>query len=585
MGECSQRWLGVCAGLLLASACGKSSDSDSRNRGKGGDVSTGGSSTGGAGDVGGDAGATGGGEGGAGPEECTGDAVGIPTRIVRLGFTQIENAVAELIGEQAASTILAELQLPSAAQRNFPPLIDEPVINQSVWNTGDLIGQAVGRYVLENFEEVTDCGATPTDACGESFVTTFAEKAARRPLADEERDNFLTVYSECKTAGGTVQEAVQHGVYAAIESPLFLYRFELGEPDASEPEVALSPYEMADMLSFFVTDGPPDAELLATAADGSINDSEVIREQTMRLLATPAARENLDTAMLSLFGFPRIPSIVIDPAFNPNFPERVRPALTREGELFMDHVLFGNGPLSELLTSRVSFANDELATFYGIDGFPNGETVGADGFAMVTLPEERSGLFTMPGFVFQHSRPGLPSSIVERGISVRTLFACESYIFEEERPDIGQSPDATERERALERMEHPYCDECHALMDPFGISLEEFDDVGRHRTVDERGRPVDPSTRMPPDFGGAAVANAREMAAELATSEVLAACIAKNLVWFALSDHQANAPLDRHACAVRDIERAYLEAGDPSFVALVGEVASSPTLTRRMALP
>jgi hypothetical protein len=572
---------------LLASACGKSSDSDSRNRGRGngGDVGTGGSSTGGAGDVGGDAGATGGGEGGAGSEECTGDAVGIPTRIVRLGFTQVENAVAELIGEQAASTIAAELQLPSAAQRYFPPLIDEPVITQSVWSTGDLIGQAVGRYVLENFEEVTDCGATPTDACGESFVTTFAEKAARRPLTDEERDNFLTVYSECKSFGGTVQEAVQHGVYAAIESPLFLYRFELGEPGASEPEVALSPYEMANMLSFFVTDGPPDAELLATAADGSINDADVIREQTLRLLATPAARENLDTAMLSLFGFPRIPSFVIDPTTTPGFMESVRPALMREGELFMDHVLFGDVSVFELLTSRVSFANAELAAFYGIDGFPNGEAVDADGFAMVTLPEPRSGLFTMPGFLFQNSRPGLPSSIVSRGITVRTLLACESYIFEEERPDIDIPPDATERERARIRTEHPECDECHAFMDPFGISLEEFDSVGRHRTVDERGRPVDPSTRMPPDFGGAPVANAREMAAELATSEVLAACIAKNLVWFALSDHQANAPLDRHACAVRDIERSFREGGDPSFRALVNEVASSPTLTRRIALP
>jgi hypothetical protein len=439
--------------------------------------------------------------------------------------------------------------------------------------------------VLENFEAVTDCGATPTDACGESFVEAFAEKAARRPLTNEERENFLTVYAESKAAGGTVQDAVQHGVYAAIESPLFLYRFELGDTDASEPEVTLSPYEMASMLSFFVSGGPPDAELLTAAEDGSITDSEIIREQTLRLLATPAARENLDTGMLSLFGFSIIPSVVVDPAVSPGFTESLRAAMTREGELFVDHALFGDGPLFELLTSRVSFANDELATFYGIDGFPNGAAVDADGFALVTLPETRSGLFTMPGFLLPRSNPGLPPRIVQRGLAVRTLLACESALFEEARPDVPTPPNATERERALIRMDHPDCKDCHELIDPFGISLEEFDNVGRHRTVDLGGRPVDPSTRMPPNFGGGPVANAREMAAELATSEVLGACIAKHLVAFALADGQANAPLDRHACAVRDIERAFREAGDPTFTGLVREVASSPTLTRRIIEP
>jgi hypothetical protein len=533
------------------------------------------------GNAGGDAG-----EGGADPEACEGEVVSLPTRIVRVSFSQIEHAVAELVGEDASRSIAAELELPSATIRNFPPIAHDYLIGQSNWPKLDDIGQAVGRYVLENFEAVTDCGATPTDACGESFVAAFAEKAARRPLTDEERENFLTVYGECKAFGGTVQEAVQHGVYAAIESPLFLYRFELGERNATEPEVSLTPYELASMLSFFVTDGPPDGELLDTASDGSLVDADVVRSQTLRLLETPAARENLAAAMLSLFRFWNVPTMIIDPAITPGFADSVRPAMVHEGELFMDHVLFGDGPLSELLLSRVSFANDELATFYGIDGFPNGAAVDSDGFALVTLPEQRSGLFTMPGFLFAMSRPDLAPSIVDRGNFVRALIACESVVLEDITADIVAPPGATEREKALTRMEHPDCRECHELMDPFGISLEEFDNVGRHRTLDMNGYPVDPSTRMPPDFGGTPVENAREMAAELAGSEVLAACMAKHLVQWVLADGQVEAaPRDRHACAVRDIERSFREAGDPSFRALVREVASSPTLTRRLNLP
>ncbi|HEX6767509.1 MAG TPA: DUF1595 domain-containing protein, partial [Polyangiaceae bacterium] len=262
--------------LALFGACSGKSKSDSGSHGKGrggsaGDVGTtggsGGSGKGGGGSSG--DGAVGGmGEGGEGAESCAGPAVGVPTRIVRLSFTQVQYAVADLVNLSAASVIATDLDLPTYESRSFPPLLDEGIISDANFDIGDRIGQAVGRYVVDNFASVTDCGATPTDTCGRRFVDAFAEKAARRPLTDEERENFRTVYDECKSFGGTVEEAVQHGVYAVIDSPLFLYRFELGDPDASGSEVTLAPYEMASLLSFFITDGPPDALLLAAAEDG-----------------------------------------------------------------------------------------------------------------------------------------------------------------------------------------------------------------------------------------------------------------------------------------------------------------------------
>src|SRR5262245_11276698 len=417
MGAWSVRWLALGAALAVAGACSgksKSSGHGGKNEsGRGGDESTGGSSTSGSGGEG----AGGAGEGGADPEACEGESITIPTRIVRLSFSQIENAVAELVGEQPARAIATEVALPPLADRYFPPLVLDPAFTDTEFYVEDRIGQAVGRYVLENFEEATDCGATPTDACGEEFVLSFAEKAARRPLTDEERENFVTVYTECKSFGGTVQEAVQHGVYAAIDSPLFTYRFELGEPEPSEPSVLLAPYEMASLLSFFVTDGPPDAELLATAADGSIAELEVVQEQTLRLLETPAARENLDAAMLSYFGFQGIQSVVID---DPVVTTSLKETMAGEAERFVDGVLFGDAPLPDLLLARSSFANRELAAIYGIDGFPNGEPLDADGFAAISLPDSRAGLLTMPGRLMAHSRPeATRPSIIERGRLVK----------------------------------------------------------------------------------------------------------------------------------------------------------------------
>jgi hypothetical protein len=589
MGVCSARWLAVGACLVGLSACGKSSSSGSGDRRGGNGGSAGDTSTGGSSGTAGSDGGTGAsaGEGGGGTEECVGETVAVPTRVVRLSFSQIERSLVDLVGAAAASQIAEELDLPPPAARAFPPLSggsEGPVINDAVWAIGDAVGQAVGRHVFDNFEVLTDCGMTPTDECGESFVETFAERAARRPLSDVERENFLTVYAECKATGGTVQEAVQHGVYATIESPLFLYRFELGDPDTSDAEVALAPYEMASLLSFFLTDGPPDAELLAAAADGSITDPNVIDSQALRLLATPVARENLRTALLAYFGYSSLPGIVIDPQSVPDFDftSGLQNALLHEGEIFFDDVLFGEGPVFDLLTSRSSTVNESLAAIYGISGFPNGASVDADGFARVELPETRAGLLTMPGFIAAFSAPG-PFSAVRRGQVLSALLACET-ISAEDHPNFTL-PDGTERERAELRGADPACNDCHTKFDPFGVALESFDVIGRERTEDAQGRPIDPSVTLHEDVGGGSVRNAAEMAAELARPDVFAACLAKNLVVLALADVAPGTPETRNACAVRDIERAFVESRDASFTSLVRQVAGSPLLRTRVVRP
>ena len=103
-------------------------------------------------------------------------------------------------------------------------------------------------------------------------MTSFAQKAFRRPLSADEQARFLKVYTDTKTAGGSINEAVQYSVYAALQSPLFLYRTEFG--GNSTVEGPLAPYEMASQLSLFLSDGPPISRFSTLPAEQAPTRSE-----------------------------------------------------------------------------------------------------------------------------------------------------------------------------------------------------------------------------------------------------------------------------------------------------------------------
>jgi hypothetical protein len=49
------------------------------------------------------------------------------------------------------------------------------------------------------------------------------------------------------------------------------------------------------------------------------------------------------------------------------------------------------------------------------------------------------------------------------------------------------------RDRLNEHRKNSTCASCHALIDPLGFALENFDAIGGWRTIDESGTPVDAS--------------------------------------------------------------------------------------------
>jgi hypothetical protein len=547
---------------------------------------TGGSSTGaggattGAGGTGtGGAGGTGtggaGGAGGTGPTACTGTDIAASKRFIRLTFNQIVNSIGALLGNPLATAVATDNNLLAGTERAFPPLNhrnEGTAITDAVWTKSDAIATQVGKYVFDNFATVTAC-ASVTDACAQQFIATFAEKAYRRPLLAADTMALTQVYTEVKAAGGSIQEAVQFSVAAIMQSPQFLYRTEFG----TDWKVAgpLTPYEMASQLSYFITDAPPDPPLLDAARQNRLATAADIDAQAIRLLALPAAKQNLQQAIFAYFGA----GLVFDAAGVPGLTEGVKASMYQEATLFINNTLWGS-KVTDLVTARRTWINTELAFIYNVPA-PPGATL--DNFVALDLPDTRAGILTSPGFLVARSRPDHPS-IIARGLLVNATILCG--INPSFNPDLQAAIDAlkgtqngwTERQKTEYRMANQPCMGCHKGFDPYGLALGNYDLLARYQTADEQGRLIDSSTVLPDNAGGAMVKNATDMAAQISSNGAFAACFAKNMLVYGLSEPSG---LSTDSCATRTVINAFKASTDQSFPALVRAVAGSLPISNR----
>jgi hypothetical protein len=274
-------------------------------------------------------------------------------------------------------------------------------------------------------------------------------------------------------------------------------------------------------------------------------------------------------------------SVVIDPSKVPatDFNGGVAASMYHETELFIKDVLWNGGKVSDLVTSRKSFIDKNVANIYGIPAPTTG--LDADGFGLVELPANRAGLLTMPALLTARSRPD-HASVVGRGLLVNDAILCQQNpAFPE---DLGAQIEAvnssqatlSEREKADYRSSNNPCMGCHAAFDPYGIALENYDLIGKFRTTDDEGRAIDASVTLPATVGGGTAADAVAVGQALATSGAFSSCVATKLLTYAL----AETGVKGDSCATKVVADSF-KTSDQSFSALVKAVAVSKTLTHR----
>jgi hypothetical protein len=494
-----------------------------------------------------------------------------PQRIALLTSTELMNMI-RLVSNDAAQMVIDRALFPVITDLTvrFPPPRAEQY--HSIPDTNSLApfdntAQAIGNYVRDNFAAVTMCPTPATDGCATAYLGNLATRAYRRPLTPDEQVRFANLYGDLRSqlVNGyqvtlSVEEATGDAVYALYMTPQVLWRWELGgEASAALLAVYLTDAELASSLSFFLTDQPPDDALRADATAGTLRAS--LASHVDRLLALQTSRDWLRHLMEVYFFLNQLPLTNIDPSLFPIVAGgAIYGELQTESRRFLDDALW-NGKVTDLLTSRKAFLNTDLASMIYDVPAPAGAT--PTSFVETTLPDDtRSGLLTNASFLTTRYRT-TGVSLVPRGLAVKALFTCMSTgpetLDSTTMPIFSQAAalsTQTAQQQVAFRQQHVECSSCHASFDPYGLVLDAYDVVGRYRTVDDLGRPVDTHATLPLELGGGTVENAIEVADVLAKSDAFTNCMASSMLRYALLDASVELPLpsaQQKGCAVAGV--------------------------------
>ena len=335
------------------------------------------------------------------------------------------------------------------------------------------------------------------DLDARSFIAAFASDALRgREPSSAFLDRLAARHDRLVKAGMQPRQALVECLALVLASPGFLY---LVEPAADGSRRTLSDVELASRLSYFLWSGPPDADLLAIAKAGDLQEPDVLSRQVDRLLADERSRAFVEAFLSQWLRMNRLDFFQFNARLYPDFNAGVKEAARQEVYETFAHLLHHDGSLAQLLHSDTVVINGLLADFYGIEG------VTGDEFRSVKVPAEspRGGLLGMAAILAMGSN-GEHTSPVERG-----AWILRKLLHDPPPPAPPNVPQLTRldgeivttRERLRLHQEEPQCASCHRKIDPLGFALENFDAVGRWRTEDSYEKqgvgkktwPIDPA--------------------------------------------------------------------------------------------
>lgn len=370
--------------------------------------------------------------------------------------------------------------------------------------------------------------STSDTACFQSFVTKFGRLAWRQPLTPAQVTRYTTLIANVAASLGDMYEGMRAGMQGLLLSPGFLYRIERGAPAAASGNGfwQYTSSEVATRLAYFLTNSTPDATLLDLADQNGLQTADAILAQADRLLATTAGRESVGNFASELYQLQLIAARAKDPKFT-DYTPAAQTAMTQEIPAMLQSIVFDrNASALELLTTRDTFVTKDLAVLYGLP------TTGLSSTSLtaVTLPADglRAGLLTTPGFLslYANQEEGSPT---QRGKFIRQTILCQTIPLPPPNvntvlPDPPAGVVYTKREKLMMHETVASCAACHKLMDPLGLTLENFDAIGEYRTTDQ-GQPIDVSGALDTTTFNGPV----ELGQVLASQPQVSDCLVQNM--------------------------------------------------------
>lgn len=413
--------------------------------------------------------------------------------------------------------------------------------------------------------------ANPADElpCATRILSTLARRAYRRPVTDADLKPILAFY-EAGRRNGNFDAGVERALRLILSNPQFLFRFE-HEPDklAAGSVYRISDLELASRLSFFLWSSIPDDELLDAAIAGKLKDHAELDRQVKRMLADPRS-ESLVTDFSEQWLFLRnLRSVAPDPQTFPDFDDNLRQSMRRETEMFVDSIVREDHSVLDFLNADYTFVDERLARHYGIPNVYGGR------FRRVKIDDPaRRGLLGQ-GSILAITGYSTRTSPVQRGKWILTnILGTPPPPPPPNVPALKENSEGGKPMSVRERLEahraSPACSSCHAVMDPLGFALENFDAVGKWRDKGEDGARIDASGALADGTRIDGPSSLRE--ALLARSNQFASTLAEKLLTYALGRG-----LDYNDAPVVRKIAAQSASGNYKFSSLIlGIVESAP---------
>jgi hypothetical protein len=420
----------------------------------------------------------------------------------------------------------------------------------------------------------TPRAASEEAPCAEKILSTTARRAFRRPVTRADMDAPLAIYRDERAAGGDFDAGIRSGLARILTSPAFLFRSE-EDPAGLAAGAAhqITDLELASRLSFFLWSSIPDDELLDLAAARRLRAPGVLEAQVRRMVADARADSFMNAFVGQWLQLRNLEKVTPDILMHPDFDDNLRQAWRRETELLFASIVRENRSALELLDADYTFVNERLARHYGIRGIYGSQ------FRRVPVTDSnRRGLLGQASILSMTSVATRTSPVLRGKYIISNLLNTPPLPPPAVVPDLEESAHkdrpSTVREQLERHRANPVCASCHRNIDPVGFALENFDAVGKWRTVTTEGLPIDAAGMLAD--GTKVDGPAALRSALLAKPEVFVGTITEKLMIYALG--RGLEPVDLPV--VRSVVRN-AAAHDYAIQAIVQGIAGSAPFQMR----
>lgn len=487
-------------------------------------------------------------------------ALDLPPALLEKYFNAADLILDRFFGTELSSTVNGRIQDQARAARE------------------KLFGLKPNEWRKSDYVVSPPQGTVPREAA-KQLITPVLRRAYRGQATNEDRERLLVLFDKAIAQEKSYGDAIRLMLKGILVSPKFLFRLETSPAGAKPGEIlAVTDQQLAVRLSYFLWSTLPDDELLDLAERKELSQPPVLEQQIRRMLADNKARALTTNFAVPWLQIHKLPVARPSTEFFPEFNSNIRQAMFDETTMFFDMLRQQDRSVLELLGADYTYANEELAKYYGLP-----EVKGKELQRVGLKPgDHRGGLLGMGSVLAITSHTSRTSPTLRGKWILEVLFgtppppppANVSQIKEERR---GKKEVETFREKLAQHAHDKSCAGCHQKMDPLGFALDNFDAVGRWReTVGDLK--LDVSGELPT---GEKLNGSTDLQKVLLTrKDDFSRNLSSQLLMYALGrelDNFDDCPLQRIT--------AKLQADDYRFSTLVREIVLSYPFQNRRGSP